>query len=176
MNERYEIYFYTSKKKLGAERRLKLVDFLYTHLEEYGDEARDIEKALKYALSSSKDKGGFILTLKDNEKDKIVGSVVVNRTGMSGYIPENNLVYIAMNKNYRGEGLGKKLMEKAIEVSEGDIALHVEPDNPARFLYQKMGFENKYLEMRLKKPAVKKQIPVSTHIESSQPGPSNIPN
>jgi ribosomal protein S18 acetylase RimI-like enzyme len=40
-------------------------------------------------------------------------------------------------------------MNKAIELTEGDIALHVEKDNPARFLYEKVGFTNPYLEMRL---------------------------
>lgn len=85
------------------------------------------------------------------EQDEILGTVVINRTGMSGYIPENILVYIAVNGNYRGKGLGRKIMTRAIELSDGDIALHVEPDNPAKFLYEKLGFENKYLEMRLKK-------------------------
>jgi ribosomal protein S18 acetylase RimI-like enzyme len=70
---------------------------------------------------------------------------------MSGYIPENILVYIATHRDKRGQGLGKKLMSKAIEISQGDIALHVEADNPARFLYEKLGFTNPYLEMRLKK-------------------------
>ena len=39
-------------------------------------------------------------------------------------------------------------MEKAIELTDGDIALHVEADNPAKFLYENVGFNNKYLEMR----------------------------
>jgi ribosomal protein S18 acetylase RimI-like enzyme len=42
-------------------------------------------------------------------------------------------------------------MEMAIEHTQGNIALHVEPDNPARKLYEKLGFTNKYLEMRLNK-------------------------
>ena len=42
-------------------------------------------------------------------------------------------------------------MSKVIEFSKGDIALHVEKDNPAKYLYEKLGFTNKYLEMRLKK-------------------------
>jgi len=42
-------------------------------------------------------------------------------------------------------------MQKAIELTKGSIALHVEPDNPARFLYEKVGFSTKYIEMRLKK-------------------------
>ena len=42
-------------------------------------------------------------------------------------------------------------MQTAIQMANGDIALHVEPDNPAKILYEKLGFTNKYLEMRLKK-------------------------
>jgi ribosomal protein S18 acetylase RimI-like enzyme len=70
---------------------------------------------------------------------------------MSGYIPENILVYIAVDNSQRGKGYGKDLMKKAIELSEGDVALHVEKDNPARFLYEKVGFTNPYIEMRYKK-------------------------
>lgn len=76
---------------------------------------------------------------------------MVNRTGMEGYIPENILVYIAVDNSQRGKGYGKSLMNKAIEIADGDVALHVEKDNPARFLYEKVGFTNPYLEMRLKK-------------------------
>ena len=85
------------------------------------------------------------------EDTKIVGVTVINKTGMGGYIPENILVYIATHKDYRGRGLGKTLMQKAIDYCKGDIALHVEADNPAKHLYEKMGFTNPYLEMRLKK-------------------------
>jgi ribosomal protein S18 acetylase RimI-like enzyme len=70
---------------------------------------------------------------------------------MKGYIPENVLVYIAVHRDLRGKGIGKKLMEKAIQLAQGNIALHVEHNNPARFLYEKMGFENPYLEMRFYK-------------------------
>ena len=70
---------------------------------------------------------------------------------MKGYIPENILIYIAVSGKARGKGIGKKLMEKAIEITEGDIALHVEKDNPAHFLIEKVGFTNPYLEMRHKR-------------------------
>ena len=80
-----------------------------------------------------------------------MGVTVVNETGMSGYIPENILVYIATHKDFRGKGLGKKLMQEAINFAKGDIALHVEANNPAKHLYEKLGFTAPYLEMRLKK-------------------------
>lgn len=126
-----------------------IAEFLYVHLDEFGDEKKDILKCLDYALSEEPGRGGFIV-LAQNDDAQIVGAVIVNVTGMSGYIPENILVYIAVNREYRGKGIGKKLMEHTIEHADGDIALHVEPQNPAKFLYEKYGFTNKYLEMRYK--------------------------
>jgi ribosomal-protein-alanine N-acetyltransferase len=123
-----------------------IIDFLFVHLDQYGDLKEDIGKCIDYALSRNQGKGGFIVTASQN--DEIVGATVVNDTGMKGYIPENILVYIAVNGEKRGMGIGKKLMKAAMEIAEGAIALHVEPDNPARYLYEKLGFTNKYLEMR----------------------------
>ncbi len=127
----------------------EIADFLFTHLDQYGDKKEDILKCLDYALSSFGHQGGFVVLCR--EKSNIKGAVVVNQTGMSGYIPENILVYIAVHSDQRGKGVGKSLMQKAINMAKGDIALHVEPDNPAKFLYEKLGFTNKYLEMRFKK-------------------------
>ena len=42
-------------------------------------------------------------------------------------------------------------MKEALKFCDGGVALHVEPDNPAKFLYEKLGFTNKYLEMRYTK-------------------------
>ena len=119
--------------------------FLFTHLENYGDTKEDILKCIAYAMNP--DKGGNIVVgINDNT---IVGVVILNNTGMKDFIPENILVYIAVDNSQRGLGYGKQLMQKAITIAEGNIALHVEPDNPAKKLYEKLGFTNKYLEMRL---------------------------
>ena len=125
----------------------KIAQFLHLHLEQYGDKMEDILKCIAYAMNPEKG-GTLIVGLED---EKIVGVVILNNTGMGGFIPENILVYIAVDTSQRGKGYGKKLMQKAIETAKGDIALHVEPDNPAKILYEKLGFTNKYLEMRLTK-------------------------
>lgn len=142
-----DYYFITPKDTVSAEETTEIVNFLHHHLEAYGDEPEAIRKCISFALDGEKTFGGFLVVAKKD--GKIAGAVVVNKTGMQGYIPENILVYIAVDKNLRGMGLGKTLMQKTIEKASGSIKLHVEPDNPARYLYEKLGFTSKYLEMRL---------------------------
>jgi [ribosomal protein S18]-alanine N-acetyltransferase len=134
--------------ELYDEIKLKDINnFLFEHLGKYGDPKEQIRMAMDYALSKQKGRGGVIILAEEN--NKILGAVVVNETGMDAYIPANILVYIAVDESQRGKGIGKKLMEEAITQTAGGIALHVEPDNPAKKLYEKLGFTNKYLEMRL---------------------------
>jgi len=129
--------------------REQIATFLYDHLDQYGDTKEAILKCIAYAFGDGPGQDGFVLVA--HEEDEILGVVIINKTNMSGYIPENILVYIAVHEKTRGKGVGKTLMQKIIENTKGAIALHVEPDNPAKFLYEKFGFTNKYLEMRLNK-------------------------
>jgi len=129
--------------------KTEIVNFLFENLQEFGDPKNDIQKAIDYSVKEFISFGGFTMLI--IEKDVILGATIINRTGMGGYIPENILVYIATNKDYRGKGFGTVLMQKAIDYAKGDIALHVEANNPAVHLYEKLGFTNPYLEMRLKK-------------------------
>ncbi|MEE4116638.1 MAG: GNAT family N-acetyltransferase [Marinilabiliaceae bacterium] len=143
---------FNTNNVINALEKESIIRFLYKHLGEYGDSLADIQKSIDFALKVSNpglatiSLGGFVLAA--YEEREIIGAVVINRTGMSGYIPGHILVYIAVHKDHRGKGLGKELMQKVIDITKDDIALHVEPDNPAVNLYEKLGFENKYLEMR----------------------------
>lgn len=143
----YNIYKTPDHFSVAEERQV--LEFLFKHLEQYGDAKADIQKCLDYARGRNWKPGGIIITAKD--RDELSGAVIINFTGMQDYIPENILVYIATHNAYRGQGIGKELMQLAIAHTEGSIALHVEADNPAKKLYEKAGFTNKYLEMRLQK-------------------------
>lgn len=145
-SEKFKICSYKNESFTNDE----IATFLHTHLDQFGDTKEAILKCLAYAQDVNKG-GDIVLAIDDKD---IIGAVVLNKTGMSDYIPENILVYIAVNNAYRGRGLGKKLMQRAIESTEGNIALHCEPDNPAMHLYKNLGFKSKYLEMRLEKPAL----------------------
>lgn len=144
-----ETHVFNSEQKPNINQKNEIADFLFNNLDEFGDAREDILKCINYSVKDFASFGGFTITgRKDN---KIICAVVVNETGMEGYIPENILVYIATHHDYRGKGVGKAMMKEAINLTKGGIALHVEPNNPAKFLYEKLGFTNKYLEMRLTK-------------------------
>ncbi|PRY15599.1 acetyltransferase (GNAT) family protein [Pontibacter ummariensis] len=139
---------YTPYQQEGLNKE-EVIDFLYNSLDEYGDAREDIAKCIDYALSKAEGKGGSVLVAR--EQNRVVGALILNNTGMSGYIPENILVYVAVHNSQRGKGVGKKLVQLAAGQTSGSIALHVEPHNPARHLYEKLGFTNKYLEYRLQR-------------------------
>lgn len=95
-------------------------------------------KCLNYAVKDEPSFGGLVIVLSKDEKMPSV--FIANQTGMGGYIPENILVYIATHRDYRGKSLGKMMMNKTLKMTQGDVKLHVEHDDPARFLYRKIGF------------------------------------
>ncbi len=146
-NETMNITPYKADDNVDDGTRDAIAGFLHEHLGRYGDPLTHIRAAIDHSLDPAH--GGVVLA--GRKEGHIVGAVVVNRTGMSGYIPENILVYIAVDAAQRGQGIGKALMQAAIQNTQGGIALHVEPDNPAKRLYEALGFTNKYLEMRLQK-------------------------
>jgi len=129
--------------------REDFINFLYTNLGEYGDKKEDIDRSVSYVFSPSEGKGGFLIAGFD--KGELVSELVMNHTGKEGYIPEFILVYVATKSDKRGKGYGKQVIEKALDFAGTDVALHVEYDNPAKRLYEKIGFNSKYAEMRFKK-------------------------
>lgn len=139
-------------KKIEKEKDFKeisrdeFVDFLFVHLGKFGDPKKDIQKCLNYAFSPEKSEGGYALAAFYH--GNLVGALIMNKTGMGDYIPDWILVYVAVDASYRGKGFGKQIIEKAFHYCDGRIKLHVEYDNPAKRLYERMGFTSKYAEMR----------------------------
>ncbi len=125
------------------------VNFLHAHLDQFRDPKEQIQACLDYAFSKAEGKGGFALAAFSDKK--LVGGLVMVDTGMTGYIPEHYLVYVAVDASVRGKGIGGEIVRYGINKAKGNVALHVEYDNPARRLYERLGFTSKYAEMRYKK-------------------------
>jgi DNA-binding MarR family transcriptional regulator/GNAT superfamily N-acetyltransferase len=129
--------------------RDQLAQFLHESLKPYEDTVEDIQRAFDYVFSEAEGKGGFILI---GESDgKPLGALVMAKTGMSGYIPENILIFVAVSPEARGKGVGGKIVQLGFDLAEGDVKLHVEYDNPAKRLYERLGMTTKYAEMRYTK-------------------------
>lgn len=145
MLEIKEVYTEEELNKLMT--RDEFVDFMYVHLGQFGDEKEAINKCIDFAFGKNGGLGGFILAA--YYEGKLVGGLIMNKTGMSGYIPENILVYVAVDAEMRGKGFGGQICNRSFEIAEGDVKLHVEYENPAKRLYERLGMSTKYAEMRL---------------------------
>lgn len=131
-----------AQESLTPQAAEQFVDFLYTHLGQFRDPQQDIAEAMVYA----RERGGSIFVLE--MEGKLAGVCVVLDTGMKKFVPRNFLVYIAVDSAWRGQGLGRQLIEKVQSTLGDSISLHVEHENPAKRLYERLGFTSKYAEMR----------------------------
>ena len=126
--------------------REQLGRFLHESLKPYEDPYPVVLEGLDYALGDDPCGGGFVLLGRSGSR--LLGAVVMLETRMQRYVPENLLLFIAVEPDARGRGIGGSLIGRVFEECEGQVKLHVEHDNPARRLYERCGFKSKYLEMR----------------------------
>lgn len=127
--------------------RPQLADFLHRHLAPYEDTLEDIRRGIDDALGDRPGPGGFVLLA--HVGTELLGSLVMLGTGMQGYVPAHLLLFVAVDGRLRGQGIGARLIRAAVARCAGEVKLHVEYDNPARHLYERLGFTSKYAEMRL---------------------------
>ncbi|MEA2031301.1 MAG: GNAT family N-acetyltransferase [candidate division Zixibacteria bacterium] len=127
----------------------ELAVFLHESLKPYDDPLKEVRQGITDALSPKIGEPGFVLIAEINQK--VVGALLMLRTGMKGYVPENLLLMVAVDPSTRGMGVGSKVIKRSFELADGDVKLHVEYDNPAKQLYERLGMTTKYAEMRYNK-------------------------
>ena len=79
------------------------------------------------------------------DNDKPVGAVWIRRINAYGYVDDDTPeLSIAMLPDYRGKGIGAKLMNELfllLQTRYAAISLSVSTENPALRLYERLGFE-----------------------------------
>ncbi len=148
-SEKLDLSFRVVKKEADLPfwcDRQSLASFLHTTMKPWEDTLTDIHRAFDYCFSDSPGMGGFMILAERDEW--LVGAVVFLHTGMGGYVPEHLLLFISVDPAVRSGGVGRQLIERALARCEGPVKLHVEYDNPAKRLYERVGFTSKYAEMR----------------------------
>lgn len=119
----------------------QLTKTIIKFLDKYQDSYEETIDALEMAI-----KDGFVLVA--SNQTEIDGICVVVDLKINHFIPRYHLTYIGINPNNKGRGLGSELIKEAIDITEGNISLHVDLDNKnAKKLYKKMGFVHKYERM-----------------------------
>lgn len=126
--------------------REKLAQFFHETMEPYNDSLPDVQKALDYLFSDAKGEGGYLVLAQ--HEGKLAGALAMLNTGMDGYVPGWILLFVTVDPSMRGKGLGGKIIDFALKEADGPVKLHVEYDNPAKRLYERIGFTSKYAEMR----------------------------
>ena len=148
--EPYDLQLIQTLSDLPAALNLdRLAAFLHESLKPYEDTETDIRRALSFVIEDADAPRGFIVLTRNASSQAPTGAAVVHFTPWKGYVPENLLLYIAVDPAFRKRGIGRTLLEAAVAQCDGDIKLHVEYANPARRLYEQAGFTSKYAEMRL---------------------------
>jgi len=129
-----------------------LAKFVKKHMKPFHDPPEYTKKGIRDALTGVPDDGGFVLlAYLDHE---LVGTLVMLSTGMDNYIPPYCLLFIGVNGDFRGLGIGQQIMDYTLEEVGDNVYLHVDYDNPAKHLYERMGFLNSYAEMRYYKKRI----------------------
>ncbi|MCF7932083.1 MAG: pyridoxal-phosphate dependent enzyme [Acholeplasmataceae bacterium] len=128
----------SSYQHLGKKELYALVE---KYLGRFGDSKEEVEDAIDNAMT----KGHILIAEGEDLPD---GIAVIVHTGFSQFIPSYHLAYIGINPQSKGRGVGTELIMRAIDLTDGNLSLHVDLDNPgAKKLYEKMGFKHVYNRM-----------------------------
>ena len=125
-----------------------LAEFTHAAMKPWEDSLADTRQGISDALNGQPAQGGFVLLA--HTQANLDGVLVMLSTGMKGYVPEYLLLFMAVRPAMRRRGIAHALLTTACNTADGDIKLHVEAGNPARTVYEKVGFAARYLDMRIK--------------------------
>ena len=106
---------------IGISKKKALIGFLCQYSEATWMDTTAIQKAIEYATKETPSFGGFILTAE--EQGKIVAALIVNKTGMLGYMPEHIVVLRGILPTYKENPINNELIAKAMVLTKGDIAV-----------------------------------------------------
>lgn len=119
----------------------ELLNMTRTWLAAYNDSVGETVDAIEKAM-----KEGFLLIAKRNGEEQ--GICIVVNMGFETFISTYHLAYIGVKPGNKGRGVASELIQRAIELTDGNLSLHVDLDNKrAKNLYRKMGFDHVYDRM-----------------------------
>jgi GNAT superfamily N-acetyltransferase len=140
---------YDAYTRLSTMETARLTNFIFDHQDGKKASKNAIRKAIQYSAKEIPGLGGYVFVIE--EREKILGLAVVNKTGMGDYIPENFMVFFVVHREHRGKGIEPKLLEYTLQYCKGDVAVHITNENqyPKEAFFKENGFDVTHTEMRL---------------------------
>ena len=138
--------YYNAYTKVTPQQKNSIVNFLHENIEGEMVAKEKIAEAIEYAVKDRPSFGGFVLTVKEGEK--ILGAMIVNDTGME-LNTKNRIVFIAIHENHRNNGVDSKLVNRAIDLTKGNLSLQLDPNNSWIEKFKSLGFQTKCVELKL---------------------------
>lgn len=118
-----------------------LVEFTLNCLDKYSDNKLETAEAIDNAMEK-----GFILLA--SRGGIFEGVCVIANLEFDDFLCKYHLAFIGTNKRSKGRGVGSELIQRAIDLTDGDVSLHVEMENKvAKKIYEKYGFKHVYNRM-----------------------------
>jgi len=120
------------------------INMIGSWLSPYNDSIGETLDAIEKAM-----KEGFLLIAKRNGEEQ--GICIIVNMGFERFIPTFHLAYIGVKAGNQGRGVASEMIKRAIELTDGNLSLHVDLDNKrAKKLYTNMGFKHVYDRMIFK--------------------------
>lgn len=130
-----------SIKNYDLMSKADLVEFTLNCLASYSDDEFETEEAIDNAMEK-----GFILLA--SRGGVFEGVCVIANLEFEHFLRKYHLAFIGTNKSSTGRGVGSELIQRAIDLTDGEVSLHVEMENKvAKKIYEKYGFKHVYNRM-----------------------------
>jgi hypothetical protein len=123
--------------------KLGVIKFLEYHL---GVSKAKIEMAVEYAIKDCPSFGGLILVVSRAEEP--VAVAIIHKSGANGHQAKHTLAYYAISERFQTEEFVSDFFDKLINLSNGDLAIHIDANDPVSGIFQKLGFKQHRVEYR----------------------------
>ena len=118
---------------MSYQKKATLVKFICDYQEGTCLDKSVITHLVDSALKEISSFGGFLVT--EENQEEVLGVMIVNNTGMEGYMPNNLIVLGAFLPNSGKEGSKKRILQKIMHITRGEAALLVKNSyQPENFL------------------------------------------
>ncbi|MCB0663828.1 MAG: hypothetical protein KDC24_13865 [Saprospiraceae bacterium] len=123
--------------------KLGVIKFLEQHI---GVSKAKIQMAVEYAIKDCPSFGGLILVVTQAEEP--VAVAIIHKAGANGHQAKHTLAYYAISEKFQTEEFVSDFFDKLINLSNGDLAMHLDANDPVLGVFQKMGFQQHRVEYR----------------------------